>query len=663
MKFFIFIAVFFCIIPNVYAQDPSQISSFKKLLSEEADQDTTRVHAYSMLCFHYSVLNTDTAVYYGRLGKELAAKIKNKRSLANINNSLGWAYFKKHDYVQAESLFLESVQTWKEMNLPDKEAMVMGNLGLLYMEKTEYTKSLSCMKQALNIHDSLKDEMASASNMHNTGRLYNLLKNYTEARKYFQQSLEIYRKKGNNTEAANEMMSIGNTLRFEKKNEEAIQYYDKAIPFFIKNGNHSSLGLSFENKAGAYGAMKNYSMALRQYDLAIEQYSIIESKTDMYYALAGKTDIYTLMHDFPNAVKFGNEALAIAKELDDHNMQYEITGKIAEIYQKLADYKHAYTMLLQSNIIKDSLFTIDKQTELLKLQTEFETERKEKENQLLKVQNDAANTKLQRNTILLIASAIGLVMLGYLVFNFYHNKEAKAKHIAELEKLNMQLNLQQEEIKRFNTLLQLKALRAQMNPHFIFNCMSSIQECMLTGRVDDANTYLTKLSRLLRMVLNYSDDESIALDKELEMLRLYLSLENIRLKGSFEYNIDVEEDLNTEDIQVPTLLLQPFAENAIWHGLVNKTGKRNLDIAIHAEDELLHFSIKDNGVGREKASELKRLKKSHESKGMNLIEKRLDILKQKYPGSNAGYTVHDIKDENREPAGTLVEIILPLTLL
>lgn len=643
------------------ALDPGQIPYYKKLLLT-AKQDTDIIHAYSMLCFDYSIVNTDTALQYGLQGKQLAEKIKNKRALANVNNSLAWAYFKKHNYAKAEPLFLESIQAWKEMQFADKEATVMGNLALLYMEKADYTKSLTCMKQALNIHDSLKDEIASASNMHNTGRLYNLLKNYAEARKYFQQSFDIYKKNGREVDAANEMMSIGNTLRFENKNEEALSYYNKCIEVFIKAKNYSSLGLAYENSAGAYGALKKYPTALSMYDMALAEYKTISSKPDIYYALTGKSDIYTEMHDFTNAVTLSHEALSIAEELNDPGMQYAIMGKIADIYRQLGDYKNAFSMLQQSNIIKDSLFTIDKQNELLKLQTEFETERKDKENQLLKAQNDAANTKLQRNSILLIASAIGLIMLGYLVFNFYRNKEAKAKHIAELERLNKQLHLQQEEIKHFNTLLQLKALRAQMNPHFIFNCMSSIQECMLTGRIDDANTYLTKLSRLLRMVLNYSDDESITLDKELEMLRLYLALENIRLKGSFEYSIDVEEDLNTEDIQVPTLLLQPFAENAIWHGLVNKTGDRNISIDLFAEDDTLHCNIKDNGIGREKAAELRRLKKSHESKGMSLIEKRLNIIRQKYPHSNAGYTIKDLQNENHEPEGTLVEIILPLTL-
>ena len=148
----------------------------------------------------------------------------------------------------------------------------------------------------------------------------------------------------------------------------------------------------------------------------------------------------------------------------------------------------------------------------------------------------------------------------------YWNRQVKIRNIKKLEELNTQLREGKEEITRMNTLLEQKALPARMNPHFFFNCMSSVQECIVTGQLDEANDYLTMLSRLLRMVLNHSDEEIVLLETELEMLNLYLQLERARLKGNFEYSISMEDDMMTEELRVPTLILQPFAENAIWHG-------------------------------------------------------------------------------------------------
>ena len=186
---------------------------------------------------------------------------------------------------------------------------------------------------------------------------------------------------------------------------------------------------------------------------------------------------------------------------------------------------------------------------------------------------------------------------------------------------------------------------------------------MLTGRLEDANTYLTKLSRLLRMVLNYSDEESITLDKELQMLELYLHLEKVRLKNNFEYEIEIDDEIVAEELYVPTLILQPFAENAIWHGLVNKLDNRMLVIKGDIKNEMLHFTIHDNGIGRNKAKELKPETVKHQSKGISLIQRRLDIVRNKTNNEATGFIIHDLYDEEHTPEGTCIELDLPLEVL
>jgi len=199
-----------------------------------------------------------------------------------------------------------------------------------------------------------------------------------------------------------------------------------------------------------------------------------------------------------------------------------------------------------------------------------------------------------------------------------------------------------------------------MDPHFIFNCMASLQELIWNNNNEEANNYLTKFSRLLRMVLENSENTTISLDKELDILKRYLDLETIRLKEKFSYEISVEKDLFTEAVEVPTLTIQPFAENALWHGLMNKDGDRLLKIDIRTEDEMLLCTVEDNGVGRQKSANEKGKQASYASKGMKIIEERLRIECEKTHIKETGIEVIDLYTDLHEACGTKVIIRIPI---
>jgi LytS/YehU family sensor histidine kinase len=208
---------------------------------------------------------------------------------------------------------------------------------------------------------------------------------------------------------------------------------------------------------------------------------------------------------------------------------------------------------------------------------------------------------------------------------------------------------------------RLTALRAQMNPHFIFNALNSIQQFVLQGNVDEANKYLSKFSRLQREVLNHCDQDFITLEKEIEMLRLYLELEQLRFNGNFKSFITLAEDLDSNEIRIPPMLLQPFVENAIWHGLMPKTSCRRLNIDFSVcGDELLVCTIRDNGIGRAAAARLKMSHEggaSHKSKGLSLVFERMNILHQQYQ-QRFDVDITDITDEEKNIQGTQVKLTL-----
>jgi two-component system, LytTR family, sensor kinase len=204
---------------------------------------------------------------------------------------------------------------------------------------------------------------------------------------------------------------------------------------------------------------------------------------------------------------------------------------------------------------------------------------------------------------------------------------------------------------------QLTTLRAQMNPHFIFNALNSVQQYILQGNITEANRYLSKFSKLQREVLNHSDQNFISLEKELEVLNLYLELEQLRFDGNFKYEIKTDADIDDDEIKIPPMIIQPFVENAIWHGLMPRQGDRWVHIHFElSNDDLLVCTVTDNGIGREAAARLKQNGHTqHKSKGLSLVYDRLNILRQQY-GQAFEVNIKDIIDSNNVPAGTEVKL-------
>ncbi|MEO7983020.1 MAG: histidine kinase [Bacteroidota bacterium] len=230
---------------------------------------------------------------------------------------------------------------------------------------------------------------------------------------------------------------------------------------------------------------------------------------------------------------------------------------------------------------------------------------------------------------------------------------------AEEEKQKATIELLENKQKAVESRLQ--SLRLQMNPHFLFNALNSVQQMILANEEMVATKYLSRFSKLLRAILVHSDKETISLKEELEILTLYVELESIRFKESFRYSIVCEQAIDTDEIKIPTLLVQPFVENAIWHGLMHKEGERILKVGFTEENDFIKCVIEDNGIGRKRSAATKIAggqDKKHTSKGIEVSKERLKTIQCK--GVEGSITILDLVDANGEGAGTRVEINFPI---
>jgi hypothetical protein len=206
--------------------------------------------------------------------------------------------------------------------------------------------------------------------------------------------------------------------------------------------------------------------------------------------------------------------------------------------------------------------------------------------------------------------------------------------------------------------LEMQALRSQMNPHFIFNSLNSINMFILENNKLQASEYLSKFSRLVRLILQNSQEAVIPLERELEALQLYLELEALRFDQKFEYKITIADVVDTAMLKVPPLIIQPYAENAIWHGLMHKREKGHLEIEVYQQDEILFYKITDDGIGRKDAAELKSKSAStRKSMGMRITADRIDMLQHR---NETSITITDLVLADGNPGGTEVLIKIPI---
>jgi tetratricopeptide (TPR) repeat protein len=446
--------------------------------------------------------------------------------------------------------------------------------------------------------------------------------------------------------------------------------YDSAF-FYIKpyTDQHPENPWAAATLGEVYLAKKQYDTALNIFRRCIygEQYRIYNEQTNVEglkraFLFAGKT--YAEKKNYLSALTYLKKGLHLAIKDNSGPLLMLAYSSLSSTYSRLGRSDSAYFYLQKYANLKDSVLTRQFLFRLNNYKKTAEDAKQESRIGFLNRDNQIKQQQLKQEASFrnfIIAAFIALLFGGLYVLRNINLKRRNEKlkqeqkeqgwRLKELENDNRHIELQKQSAE-----LEMQALRAQMNPHFIFNSLSSINHFILKNESKIASNYLTRFSRLIRMVLINSQKSLITLEDELQMLDLYLEMERLRFKNSFDYSILFLNTIDSDNIFMPPLLLQPFCENAVWHGLMHKEGQGRLDIELSMENNILNCTITDNGIGREKAEEMKsKSAEKEKSMGLRITEDRLNLLNRE-KGIHTYYNIEDLTDSDGNSSGTKVRL-------
>lgn len=593
-------------------KDIEKSLSFIEKALENNETKKRKAATYKLLAdiyFHWK--QYDLATYNYKLSYQIKKDI-------DVKIGLGKSQLLQKQYEESKNTFEELTST---ALTPTQKIAVFGNLGDAYFGLNELDKAILNSQKALAV--AKNEKLASKIVDVNT------------------KIADIYVAKGETDKAEVSLLNSLNLkdsvnslgLNFELNLEEKVaDFYNTNLRFDDEiDLRKKSLEKAKNRKTNSVGT-----------ELSTD--SITSQKINYKIGNA-----YLLKEDYNKAIPFLEKSKEDAKNKNDIVIEKDATRKISEAFANLGNEEKALENYREYVALVDSLY-VRKEQEIQQVKR-FSKKIADNQNRIASLEKDKELTQSKislayidqklseesnrKQRILIYSLFGGLFLISLLAYFMYRN------------------NKQQ---KLANNLLALKSMRSQMNPHFIFNALNSVNSFIAVNDERNANRYLSEFSALMRSVLENSDEDFIPLTKEIELLELYVKLEHNRFKNKFDYTISVDESISLEQFSIPPMLLQPYIENAIWHGLRYKKEKGDLTISINKkDDETVNISIIDDGIGRKKSQEIKTKNQlKQKSKGMSTIKNRIAILNDMYKER----IVVNVSDVFENGEGTKVELLL-----
>lgn len=707
------------LVPFLCHSQSNRIDSLKKLIA--TSKNSSKIDCLNKLSVEFYVnalsetyinVQTDTAIQFASQAYNEAVKIHYDKGMAEALQNLGEISRDRGEYSQAENYFRQSIPLFEKTNnqegynwahvtlgfsldcqckfaeaklayekaMPyyvkvknrERQSMIFRLISLTYSARGFNEKAFENTLQAIRITEKISDARGVISSPENIANLYRNAGEPEIALTYFR--LAAQKSRQSNPVRYNRLM--GNISLLLDQLDSAIYYNKESHRYVTIATNDSSIikrSLSYRNVSiGEIYVMQNrYDLAIEEFKDPLQFFKQSNNRTSVMRISLALAKCYNAKQNFNSSFLYAKQLFDIAEETGSRPFLRDAYKLFWQHYNRQHNIDSAYKYNLKYIAIKDSILSDEyrRNIALSEMRSQDEQQKTtisllQKSQQLNQEMLLLQQEKLKSETFLryiLIASTIAFVLVGVIIFRNINlnrkNEKLHLQHELELQQLESKKNI--IELQQQATELEMQALRAQMNPHFIFNCLSSINRFILINKTDEASDYLTKFSRLIRMALHNSEKSLITLENELEALRLYLDLEMLRFRNAFNYKITVVNAIDVSTIYIPPMLIQPFAENAIWHGLMHKKAVGSLEIKLCAEVKILTCSIEDDGIGRNMASTLKtRSAEKNKSMGVEITAGRLVLLNRSAHGT-AALKIEDLIDEDGKACGTKVILKIP----
>lgn len=555
------------------------------------------------------------------------------------------------DLAEAIKYVNEAAELAQKLELYAGQAGAQRQKAVLYMHSGDYLKAIDACHQALRLSDAtferIKDEkgknMFNSTVYSNLGAIYLKLEQFDKAIEHFTTLIDIARQLKEPHEEAVGLGNLGYAYSLKGEYEKAITCFDKAILIAQKHNDDIVLAFVLCNKGAALNSLEKYTLSIPVFQQSIENSDKVADVQFKSISITGLTEAYFYIKDYKQAEQYGKVSYEMAKQTGLLQPQRDAAKLLSMIYEKQQKSGPALFYFKESVTLNDSLISTEKQVELTRRDMKFEQEKKEA------ILNAEIKQKQTERNAILGFSGLLLVATGVSAF-FY-----KRKRDADLSALMASEKQKEAEYQSLISDTENKTLRTQMNPHFISNAFTSIQNFITKNDAEIASEYLAKFAKLMRLVLENSEEKDVLLGKDIEALQLYMELESLRFKNQFDYEINIDGNIIPDETLIPPLLLQPFVENSILHGLHSKQGKGMIKVEIRKDGDTMRCSVEDNGIGRKKAAALRSPIQLHKSMGIELTKKRIAIYTNARPSDD---TISYIDSDE----GTKVEVKLPLQL-
>ncbi|WP_452219747.1 tetratricopeptide repeat-containing sensor histidine kinase [Lacinutrix salivirga] len=617
-------------------------------------QDDFVVFADSLIeVGHKNYTDIDYAIYkkkYDTLkmrvfeAKSIQANYPEGEAYANI--VLGNQYRNKSLFKQSAALLNKALEISKVNNLVEFEVVSLNMLGVINRRQDNIRAALNYHHEALTLAESqpklTKSLQKSIAVCHNSmGNIYLSIKQYDLALDEFKKSLTIEQKANNKLGLAINYHNIGIIYEAEDKLDKALENYKISLEY--NESINSDVGrVICKNSIGAIYLKQNKPK--EALDIIQPTIELAEKIQDQFYI----SSAYLTLGSALNALgKLDSAKLNLEKGLavaESYNFKSGIASakfELSDINQKLGNINLALNQFKEAVNLSETI-TNEKTAQYVNtLRFQYEAEKKNSQIQALASENEIVKLKLKENKKTWLFALLGFLLFVGIVFAYSRQRQLKNE-------------------KKILTLEQ-DMLRSQMNPHFIFNSLNSIKLYIINNEKENAVYYLNKFSKLIRKILVASTEKDISLAEEIETMNLYMNIENIRFSNEINYTTQISDSIQLDTIKVPSLILQPFLENALWHGLSSKKGNKNIVLNVEdSKENYITITITDNGIGRKASAAIKDKKLlKRKSVGIDLTKERLTNF---YKGSDAMFSIiiEDLYDSDEVPIGTKVVLNIPI---